>query len=190
MMGCKNNSDIFNLLQLEISHSGHVFLDATWQCINARNPFSRLYYVKSGNGFLQSSSETTKMRGGYVYLIPADCEFSSGCEELEKIFFHISVTAPDQYDLFSKVGRVCSLPFSEENYTTLLKCYLSDNYLDMLKMKMIIYQTIVSFADTYQFKRFPTKQYSDMVQKALIFIQQNTRINLSAAQIAAQGFSG
>lgn len=177
-----------NTLDMEIIESGYTILDERWHYENECNPFSRLYFVKRGSGYLREGEKEIRLSGGYVYLIPADCEFSYGCSELEKIFFHISLTTAEKYELFSGLKKIYSLPFSKAETDELFECYFSDNYMDFLRLKAILYRTAARFSKEYNFPPEPIKKYSETVEKTMRFIQENVRINLSVKEVSKELF--
>lgn len=181
-------NDELNMFEIEIGSSRHVFLDERWKCSNACDSFSRLYYIRSGKGFLKYNGKTVEMKGGNVYLIPANCEFSYGCESLEKLYFHISILTVEKYDLLSGVNRICELPFSKQEFSKLLDCYVSDNYFDFLTLKMIIYKTVIDCCKKYGFKKVLVKEYSETVERIMTYIQKNAKINLSVSKISKSLF--
>lgn len=180
----------FNLnnLEMEITDSAAVILDKSWNSLNVCDPFSRLYYIKSGNGYLKQGEKIIELKSGNIYLIPASTTFSYGCEYLEKIFFHISITKTEKYDLLSDIKTILSLPFSENEYNAMKKLYLSDNYIDKLTLKTIIYKTLSDFADKYHFSNVPIKAYSEHVKRTMNYIHKHTKINLSVKDISKQLF--
>ena len=177
-----------NTLDMEIIESGYTILDERWNRENECNPFSRLYFVKRGNGYLREGEKEIMLSGGYVYLIPADCEFSYGCSELEKIYFHISLTTAEKYELFSGLKKVYSLPFSNTEFEELFKCYFSEDYMDFLKLKAILYNVAAALSKEYGFSPKPIKKYSETVEKTMRFIQENVRINLSVKDVSKELF--
>lgn len=184
----KIKRDELNIFGLEISASCYLFLDENWKHENVCDPFSRLYFIRKGKGFLKCGEEIVEMTGGNVYLVPANCNFSYGCEKLEKLYFHISVSTIEKYDLLSRANRICSLPFSEEEFCLLLKYYSSDNYFELLKLKMILCQTVIDCYDKYAFQKVQIKEYSDTVKKIMTYIQRNAKINLSVSDISKKIF--
>lgn len=177
-----------NALNIEISYSAHVFLDERWRRTRVCDSITRLYYVRSGKGFLECSGERTEMTGGKMYIIPSGVEFSYGCEELEKIYFHVSVSGVEKYDLLRSVKKIYALPFSENDYLKLLSLYNSDNYLDLLEVKLILYRTVMAFAKQYDFVKIPVVKYSETVRKTMKYIQDNLKANIILKDISAELF--
>lgn len=175
-------------LEIEIEYGGRAVLDSRWHAESECSPFSRLYYVKNGSGQLKCGRDTVNMTGGYVYLIPAECEFSYGCTELEKMFFHISVTTAEQFELLSGLKKIYCEPFLPEEYEQLERCYFSKNYTDFLRLKTVIYKTVLQFAEDALLKNGDIRRYSELVEKSMRYIQNNPRINLTAKELAGKMF--
>ena len=81
--------DAINSLQLRINQCGHVFLDDRWKLTDMAMPYSKLYYIRSGSGYILAEGQRISLEPGFVYLTPAGTRVSCGCTALEKIYFHI-----------------------------------------------------------------------------------------------------
>jgi len=180
----KLETEIANVLKLEIHHGSYVELDSTWKYENVCNDFSRLYFIHDGDGYIDFKGERIPLKKGYVYLIPSGCEFSYGCTYLSKLFFHITLTAMENYDLLTNVNRICWIPFSQETYDALLRCRASSDYLVILKMKVLLQETLLACAEKYRFAPFLVKQYSELVSNTIKYIQSHVGMNLYASEIS------
>ena len=177
----KNTNMNFRIDFFTIAHAN---LDDNWKASNVTDLFSRLYFVKSGSGFVEYNNKRIELCGGKVYLIPAGCVFSFGCETLEKIYCHICATTIEKYDMLTKIKDIYSLDFSEDDWNKLYKYAFSEDYVDFLKMKTMIYETVQSFTEKIPLQSICVKQYSDLIQNCLKYIQENVRINLTIHEIA------
>ena len=180
--------DILNVLNLKIIWVNHCILDSGWKIMRLTVPFSKLYYIRSGEGWIRYGDHTIPLRGGHVYLIPANLEVSCGCTQLEKIYFHISMLGFEKADMLSALHRVCSLPFSENDYNQLLGLLQSSDYMDVLKIKNILFQTVVSFLDMQNRDSLPVREYSDNVKQTMVYIQNNLSVSLTSGEIARSLF--
>ncbi len=181
-----NFSDACELIIREASPA--CCLNETWHHKGSCSPFSRLYYIKEGEGYLNCNGKETKMRGGYVYFIPAECRIDYGCTRLEKVFFHISVKTPDNYDLFSNINQIFELPFDLNFYPLLLELCQPESYQDILRLKTLLLNTLMEFQETYDLGNVPIQQYSDVVKNTFEYIHDNLKINLKSADIAESLF--
>lgn len=180
-----NRTDFdLDLLRTEINLGGYAILDEQWRCENCCDPFSRLYYVTKGSGFLKYGDIIVKLQPGNVYLVPATLTFSYGCQYLEKLFFHISMTKTDMYDLLSGQGDIYSMPFPVYKIEQLKALSEADDYISFLSMKGIIYKTISDFAEKYNFNKITVKEYSKNVKKVISYIHKNPKISLSVKEIS------
>jgi len=175
-------------LKIGIGQCDYIHLDKSWNRGANRDPFSRLYFIRDGHGVLQAGDKTIEMTGGNVYFVPADCEMSYSCTYLEKLYFHITITSVEKYDLLSDIKDIYALPFADVDFQELLDCFLSRDYLKLIKLRMLLEKTILDFAETYHFSAIPVKQYSDPVEKIINYIQSNARINLTVEKIAKDLF--
>jgi len=173
-----------NSLQLRINHCGYARLDARWKLTNVAVPYSKLYYIRSGSGFLEVDGERIPLEPGYVYLTPFGTCVSCGCTELEKLFFHICLNCLESEDLLGQLRGVRRLPFSAEEFDKLAAWYRAKDYTGLLRLKQQLLQTALAFLEEDATENFPVRCYSEVVGKALIYIRQNVRANLTAAQIA------
>lgn len=174
--------------EVKIDSAAYAILDSTWHQESVCDPFSRLYYIKEGRGWLQYRNQTIELQAGNVYLIPAECNFDYKCEYLEKIFFHIYVNTLEKYDMLSNVKKICSIPFPERQFDELKKCLETDDYIKLIKLKLTIYETLIKMSEKFEFRKVPIKQYSEGVRKAMEYIQRHTRINLNTETVCEKIF--
>lgn len=181
IMNTKQYISAFNNISLNV-HVGEVrSLDSSWHCDKVCSPFTRLYYVKSGNGYIETDDKKIEMQGGNVYVIPSEHKFSSGCTTLEKIYFHITVTSVERYDILSRLGEVKVINCGNTFVKDIEKCFCSDNYSDMIKLRAMIYSTV---AELMEMIDTPVIYYSPLVEKVLAYINNNLSVKLSSAEIA------
>ena len=180
----RSETDILNLLKLNISTARHCILDVSWKNDTHSVSFSWLYCIRSGEGWLRYGDKSVTLQGGYAYLIPAHLEVSYGCTELEKIYFHISLLGFEKTDLLATLKDVCVLPFPETDYCDLFRLMNTADYLDLLKIKEILLRTAISFLAHYRTAPMPVRDYSENVKKTMRYIQSNPLISLTSSQIA------
>ena len=77
-MNVQHNEDlsrVMNNIRIELYETGFADLDSEWRQQDVCSPFSRLYYVISGKGYLRihggdGREELHELTPGYLYLIP------------------------------------------------------------------------------------------------------------------------
>lgn len=180
----RSETDILNLLKLNISTARHCILDASWKNDTHAVSFSRLYCIRSGEGWLRYGDKTVTLKGGYMYLIPAHLEVSYGCSELEKIYFHISLLGFEKTDILATLKDICVLPLPETDYCNLFQLMNTADYLSLLKIKETLLRAVISFLEHYATAPLPVRDYSENVKKTMRYIQSNPLISLTSSQIA------
>ena len=184
-----NESDgaVLNGFSLYVSAQGCVRLDERWRREGVCDPFTRLYFVKEGTGYLlPAHAAAVPLAGGYAYCIPAGCTFAYGCTRLEKIYFHINVNAEDG-DLFRGAGRIGAMPFSAEEYAALERALGSADPADGLYVKGVLYAAAARFGKELLAGK-GVRRYSDAVRAALRLIRGDPRIDRRAGEIAQSLF--
>lgn len=76
-------------LKLTLLNIGYANLNATWNFDNVLSPFSRLYYIISGEAKVYHNQQTFILKPGYLYLIPSFTYHRCICEtNMEQYFIH------------------------------------------------------------------------------------------------------
>ena len=133
---------------IDIHRALFVKLDSTWNFTSSGTVFSRIYFITEGSGFLKTKDQYIELKEGNVYFIPPNCKFSCGCDYMEKIFFHIAVPTPEKYDLFLNSEKIYSLPYPKEKMDVIKDFLKTDSFNNILKLKSMITEVVLSFCDT------------------------------------------
>ena len=166
-----------NELALNISLQGRIVLDERWHRSLVNDPFSRLYFVKEGQGWLiPEEGEKIAMESGRMYFVPAGLTFSYGCTHLEKIFFHINIAGEDGTDIFSATKKIGVLPFMPQEYEALYENLFRTDCRSLLRVKSAVYRAAAAFAELFRLEG-PERRYSKTVLGAMRLILRDTRID-------------
>ena len=176
--------DVLKETNLNVHRALFVKLNSRWNFTSNGSPYTRLYFISDGKGFLKTNDQYVELLPGNVYFIPSDCKFSCGCEHLEKIFFHIDVSTVEKYDLFFNRKRIYSLPCSKELTDSIRGILNSENYIDILNLKKVLLDTVINFSKTYAFENLSVKKYSELTQNVISFIENNATIKLTVSDIS------
>lgn len=174
----------FNMLKLDIHMGAYVELSHRWKRENVCSPFTRLYYIHTGAGYLRCHGQLITLEPGYAYLIPSGCQFDYGCTQMNKLFFHITLTGAEGTDLLSNFREICRIPWSEEQLQQLMQCNGAQDYGSLIRLKAMIHRTIENCMAVSPLPPMPVQQYSPLVQDALLYIRQNLTHGLRCADIA------
>lgn len=177
-----------SLLQLSIMRSDYVQLTSRWRDPDAYLSMTRLYFVESGSGYLQTPDGIIPLEPGYVYLIPSYLHFGYGCSGLKKLYFHIRISSVEQKDLLSGIGRILKLPYEPELLQALLGCREGTELYGLLRLQMLLQQVICRFAEAYTLPQLPIKTYSETVTQAISYIQAAPSLKHTGKSIASHLF--
>ena len=173
-----------NTLKLEFLSGAYVPLDDRWFCPKRSFPFTRLYYIYGGSAVVSCNGEIITMTPGNMYLLPTNLPISYHCpNQLDQLFFHITLTTPEGFDMLSLVPKICQFPCSQSFLTQLKDICNAEDYVQLLKLKTCISQNLVDCLLAENIP-FTIKPYSQVVLQAMAYMQNNITIQLSGKQIA------
>ncbi len=176
-------------LSIEILKAHSMVLDSKWKYENMCDPFTRLYFVKRGKGYITHGDKRLDIQDERVYIIPAGCTVSFGCTYLEKIWFHIRLNGTEKTDLFSVYPTIDSLPFSASSYEKLYEALSGNDNILFLSVYTFLYETMFSFAEKYSPRiSSPTKNYSELTTFLLREICEHPRISLTTQELSDKLF--
>ena len=181
MILCDSNLCSFDI---ELLYHGRVRLNADWHSDNAKNYYTRLYFVRSGNGYLRDATGTVPLRGGTVYLMPSEHDFGFGCEELDKIFFHVLLPFEERIDLLSEAKELLVLKNCDELIETLYELYGQSDPASFLKIKQLLYHVLVRFVSEHHISFSSKRTLSAKTKAALAFVRANVTLKLTVDEIA------
>lgn len=180
-----NNSlqKILNKVNMEICDIGYARLNTDWHAENVCSTIFRVYMPTQGSGIIKSASENLTMLPYNIYIIPSYYEFSYKCEDyLEKLYFHINVTRPDNYDIFKGATHSLVLENRRETIRTLLELFYESNLSGVIKIKTILYELVCEAFEVCS--KNENIKYSALVERAIAFIDDNLSAALCIRDIA------
>ncbi len=171
----------------KIEHCGNAYCDSFWGGDETSPPYTRLYYIVDGQGEIFSSEGRLILKKGRIYMIPAGYSFSYRCEDMQQLYFHINLITSGGADLLRGLGRIFSMPVDEEYIKKLLRLYESEDINDRFYLKALL-QTDVFSVLRASGVVIALTEYSECVQKALVFIGENLTAGLTIKAIAESIF--
>ena len=172
-------------LRLDIHSGSYVNLDERWHNTRRCSPYTRLYFVESGEGFVRVAGKKIMLEPGYVYMIPSGVEFDYGCpRKLTKLYFHITLTALEGLDLLAQAGQVCRASWSRAEFEQLLTSVRAKDYVGAMQLNMLLYRAVVECLRSQPELSMPVAQYSSAVEMAMQYIRANVRMGLTAQEVA------
>ena len=185
----KSFSCSVNKLELEIIDSAYVHGDSEWNMTGVCSPYSRMYFIESGEATVITGKTEIVLKPGCVYIIPTGLAFNSFCKDsYTKVYFHFCINRPDRYDLFSGCNRVISKHIGLEKIAEIKRLFLSENLVDTLRLKSIILDIALSLFPEECANGLSSVVYSPQVQRAIDYIKDHLSIQLSVKTISENLF--
>lgn len=170
-------SKAMNTIKIELYETGFADLDSEWRQQDVCSPYSRLYYVFSGIGYLRihdraHERETIhELRPGYLYLIPNGFAYDYFCEDrLEKAYIHFNVLLENGLELFSGCRSFYELPMDQENLEQVKQWMLGKEPGDFFCLQGEVYRAVASFICMAGVDQKLNRQYSGLVSKVFVLL--------------------
>jgi len=92
-------------------HIDYVKLNKKWNYTSVISPYSRIYYIDEGEGFIFSKQERIKLEPGYFYILPSFTLCNLFCKVyLSQYFLHFFEGSADGLSLFENNRKVIKVP--------------------------------------------------------------------------------
>lgn len=188
----RNNvlSYLFNHMEIELLDSGYALLDTSWYQRAVCSPFSRLYYVLSGEGILEDEAgQEMHMLPGNFYFVPNGMTFHYRCEgTLEKLYFHLAVRGADRYDLLSGHSGFVARPCPEAADGSVLSLYRGGDSISASHLQAILWRDVAQTLSAYPAPDKASVVYSALVRRAIGYIRAHLSNNLRTEDVASALF--
>lgn len=182
-------NSVINNLNINISTAMCVSIDNDWFGENIVSPFSRIYYIKSGNGEITAGGKTYLLSSGDVCLIPVGQKFSYASKgNMEKLYFHFTISRPDGYDLLRDFDKIGIINRDVDSIENLYKLFNSKIYSDTFLLKSTVYSDVLSIIQKYGINNSFVPEYSEIVSRTMKIIIDAPSIKLSHKEIAKMLF--
>ena len=179
-----NGAQLSKELRFKLFYCGSAVLDSSWGGKVICSPVSRLYFVKSGSFFLIINGERIELSSGNWYLIPSGSSYEYGCEnETEQLFFHITLTSTEKFDLFGRQTSLLALKGSTEEAEELSEFLKSDTDISAFLVKNSVLKILLKLARENEID-LSGNEFSPCVSKAINYINKNLSETLTIKNIA------
>ncbi|MDP4208536.1 MAG: AraC family transcriptional regulator [Bacteroidota bacterium] len=197
--------------QITLLNADKCTLDTSWHYCDLTSPFSRIYLITEGEGYIFPDNQKTLLEPGYLYLIPSFVTCSYTCSNfLEQYYLHFTIDLSEGlniYDLFPAINRVKATENDMRLFERLLELNpetglrVSDPALYQKKAWLnrgvkyqsiahyfetsgIIYQLISRFFSPGQSNNKPLIEPHNRFRHILTFIRQNIDREISIKELA------
>ena len=184
-MGTRNTliETIFRNYKIDVQWSGYADANTTWKRMNQSAPFTRLYFVQHGCGIANINGMEHEMKPGYMYLIPSGTYYSYYCTEtFHHLFFHVTMDTVIDCDFLSR-AQFTEQYISQQEVDRIIGLYKSEEFLDQLELKVVIYKSIHSLLSIQPTPVTFDVTLSKDVISAIEYIKKNLSVQLTAKEI-------
>jgi len=96
-----NVSGISFDLKVKLLNAAKSELDIRWNYYDLTSPFSRIYLITGGEGYIYPNNQKIKLEPGFLYLIPAYIPCSYSCpDSLIQYYLHFTAELADELNIF------------------------------------------------------------------------------------------
>lgn len=177
--------DNYNTVKTNISLAESI-IDKTWMTRENVINTNKLYFVTGGDGaWIADENERIYMKPGHIYFIPTMHKHYLGCSDeglMRKYFSHCSFELPDGTDVFEDFGRIGELerPDLIEN----LHYFYKEDSVSLVAIQGTIMYALAELSKKYNFTHRFKNDRSEVIKKALVFINEHMSKQLSRENIA------
>lgn len=178
-----------NQLRLQISQIGYAHLaNFNWKKMHVCSPFSRLYYIESGNGFVQYGNAVLELKTGHFYFIPAGLTFNYWCDtSMDQLFFHVNLYHTESCELPLHCSGCAEMEIPVEEIKHILTLCNSGSLTDSLELMQILWRDIAKSL-RYMHVELNAVPYSALTLHAIEYIKKHLTLKLTARQLAERLF--
>lgn len=128
---------------MKITHILHVCVDRDWHDENHCDNINRLYFILNGKGYLIVNNNKIDLLPNHVYLIPANLNYSYGCDEhMEKIFVHFSLCIIPNKELLSDLQKISIFEVDSAKLESLKNIFYKENTQSAMFFKSYLYESL------------------------------------------------
>jgi AraC-like DNA-binding protein len=198
-------------LHIQLLNADQCSLDSSWHYCDIISPFTRIYLISSGSGYIFPNNQKTLLEAGYLYIVPAFIPCSYMCTDtMEQYYLHFTTHTVDELNIFDFNQVLYKIKASDND------CRLFDRLLELnpdIQLRVpdpllneqkswlnneVKYRSMAHYFETtgliYQlFSRFfvittintePIMEADSRIQKTLKYIHQHIDQDLSIKELA------
>ena len=180
-----SNPDPFHSLRLFIFLRKHITLTPRWHREDLSHPYTHLLFIESGYAYLRDNGKTIIMEPGKVYLVPSRYRFSYGCDQKHtQLGFLIKLMTTPNADLLTGFGKICSMPYTPEEYQALLDAFYGADGLSAIRLQALLLDVIYRLGETHHISLTDSHSYSKSVSDAIDYISKNLSAGMTVKEIS------
>lgn len=197
-------------LQVKLLNTGFAELGTEWSFSNVVSPFTRIYLITKGEGFIMPNNVMYRLKPGNLYIIPSFVLCNYHCvDSLSQYYIHLTNQLPtglNIYDILSIQNEVKAFPFDIQLFERLRdinqesalkesdpKIYEKENWKSFVSTSLeikthletigILKQILSRFITGSKLHAKNIQQFSDL-RKVFQYINTNIHTNIKIESLA------
>jgi len=117
---------LINEIKIQVFNTDKCSVGQEWNYSNIVSPFSRIYLITKGEGYILLNNNMIHLKPGFLYLVPSYTLCGYFCtSEMSQYYLHFAHHLPDGLKIFDQVSVVNKVKSSE------LDCLLFERLLEI-----------------------------------------------------------
>ncbi|MBI9060046.1 MAG: helix-turn-helix transcriptional regulator [Labilibaculum sp.] len=116
---------LIDKVNIQVYNTAKCAVGQEWNYSNIISPFSRIYLITEGEGYILPDNNMIKLKPGYLYLVPSYTLCGYHCvEKLSQYYLHFSHSLPDGLKIFDQLAitqEVKAMPIDLHLFERLLE---------------------------------------------------------------------
>ncbi|MBQ9974921.1 MAG: helix-turn-helix domain-containing protein [Clostridia bacterium] len=160
-------------------------VDSSWGFTSVNAPYTRIYLITDGEGFVTCGNVTTRLEAGNVYFIPGGNEFTCECpDRMSKIYFHVNVLRYNNYDILNGYNKCITLKGKEKEIAEIGRLLKVNSINAVLQVKSQVLAMLCEAIEQENIELGEIEEYSKSVKRAIALIDKHLSANLRIPYIA------
>jgi AraC-like DNA-binding protein len=175
---------VINSINIDVLEHGHLFGDFNWKYYNISSPFNRLYFVLSGEGYIENTESRILLEPGNMYLIPAHSTYNYICNDrIEKFYIHMHTEVFHGCDLFGGLKECRNFAFNKALMEKFIDKVESNKIEDMFFCKAFLFEMVSIFLNDISDKIIENIEISFKYRSFYRFVSEKCNAELTIKQI-------
>ena len=180
--------DNANGISIRILEGAFASSGEEWKGNNVRPPYTRLYYIVSGDPYCYLYGQRVELHAGRCYLFPTGMSFRYACgTSMEQLYFHIRLQDGNGTDMLRGFDRMMEYEIGAEKIRTLTELFLKKTPIDALRLQQEIHASVMTMLESYGVS-LTVAHFSHGVQSAIEYIRAHLSMKLTVGEVAANVF--
>lgn len=177
--------DWINSMRIIVQDAGLAQLDNRWNAKGICAPFSRVYFIRSGTGYVLIKGRRVDLLPNHAYLIPSWTVFDYSCDaSMEQLYFHIFLKQPNGLDLFTQATGHGVSKMSPRDMNEVVAAFQVPDEEHAFIVQNHLYRQVLKMTSEIIAAKPNVGHYSPLVLRLFHYVQHNLSFRLTINVLA------